>query len=77
MVLVGNKCDLPVRSVYINGAAEVAKNYGIPFVETSAKTRMGVDEAFYSLVREIRKDRERRGRDKRKNQKSSKKCIIL
>ena len=77
MVLVGNKCDLPTRSVYINGAYEVAKNYGIPFVETSAKTRMGVDEAFYSLVREIRKDRERRGKDKRKNQKSSKKCIIL
>ncbi len=25
------------------------------FVETSAKTRMGVDDAFYTLVREIRK----------------------
>jgi hypothetical protein len=34
----------------------VAKNYSIPFVETSAKTRMGVDDAFYTLVREIRKD---------------------
>ena len=37
-------------------AREAAKNYGIPFVETSAKTRMGVDDAFYTLVREIRKD---------------------
>ncbi len=35
---------------------DVARSYGIPFVETSAKTRMGVDEAFYTLVREIRKD---------------------
>lgn len=26
-------------------------NYGIPFVETSAKTRKGVDDAFYTLVR--------------------------
>ncbi|UYV65206.1 Ras1, partial [Cordylochernes scorpioides] len=56
MVLVGNKCDLPSRAVDMKGACEMAKNYGIPFVETSAKTRMGVDEAFYTLVREIRKD---------------------
>ena len=32
------------------------RNYGIPFIETSAKTRMGVDDAFYTLVREIKKD---------------------
>ncbi|XP_076341667.1 GTPase NRas isoform X3 [Tachypleus tridentatus] len=56
MVLVGNKCDLPTRAVDMKQAAEVAKNYGIPFIETSAKTRMGVDDAFYTLVREIRKD---------------------
>ena len=37
-------------------AREVAKSYDIPFIETSAKTRMGVDDAFYTLVREIRKD---------------------
>lgn len=54
--MVGNKCDLPMRSVDMMQAAEVAKNYGIPFIETSAKTRMGVDDAFYTLVREIRKD---------------------
>lgn len=35
----------------------MAKQYGVPFVETSAKTRMGVDDAFYTLVREIRKDK--------------------
>lgn len=40
----------------MHGAAELAKSYGIPFIETSAKTRMGVDDAFYTLVREIRKD---------------------
>ena len=34
----------------------LCRNYGIPFIETSAKTRMGVDDAFYTLVREIRKD---------------------
>ena len=56
MVLVGNKCDLPTRNVETAQAKEVAKNYGIPFIETSAKTRMGVDDAFYTLVREIRRD---------------------
>ena len=56
MVLVGNKCDLPIRNVDTAQAREVAKSYGIRFIETSAKTRMGVDDAFYTLVREIRKD---------------------
>ena len=37
-------------------AKDVAKSYSIPFIETSAKTRMGVDDAFYTIVREIRKD---------------------
>ena len=32
-----------------------ADSYGIPYIETSAKTRQGVDDAFYTLVREIRK----------------------
>jgi len=39
----------------------MAKVYQIPFIETSAKTRMGVDDAFYTLVREIRKDKEKNG----------------
>lgn len=53
--MVGNKCDLQ-RSVDKNQAQDMAKQYGIPFVETSAKTRLAVDDAFYTLVREIRKD---------------------
>lgn len=60
MVLVGNKCDLPTRNVDMGQAKDVAKSYGIPFIETSAKTRMGVDDAFYTLVREIRKDKEKK-----------------
>ena len=65
MVMVGNKCDLPTRSIdmaqviltcrqvlkLMIKARDAAINYGIPFVETSAKTRMGVDDAFYTLVR--------------------------
>lgn len=69
MVLVGNKSDLQPWAVDINQAREVAKQYGIPIVETSAKTRMGVDDAFYTLVREIRKDKEHRGKKGRKHHK--------
>ena len=59
MVLVANKCDLPACSVDLDLARKVASNYNIPFIETSAKTRMAVDEAFYTLVREIKNDKKR------------------
>uniref|UniRef100_A0A3Q4BBL0 GTPase KRas n=1 Tax=Mola mola TaxID=94237 RepID=A0A3Q4BBL0_MOLML len=58
MVLVGNKSDLSTRTVESRQAQELARSYGVPFVETSAKTRQGVEEAFYSLVREIRRYKE-------------------
>jgi len=80
MVLVGNKCDLPIRNVDTAQAREVAKSYGIRFIETSAKTRMGVDDAFYTLVREIRKDKERRGRNSKPPLSSNccgKRCVLL
>ncbi|CAG5958249.1 unnamed protein product [Menidia menidia] len=39
MVLVGNKCDLPARTVDTRQAQDLARSYGIPYIETSAKTR--------------------------------------
>uniref|UniRef100_A0A3P9KFA9 Uncharacterized protein n=1 Tax=Oryzias latipes TaxID=8090 RepID=A0A3P9KFA9_ORYLA len=60
MVLVGNKCDLPVRTVETRQAQELARSYGIPYIETSAKTRQGVEDAFYTLVREIRQHKLRK-----------------
>lgn len=39
MVLVGNKSDLGSRTVETRQAQELARSYGVPFVETSAKTR--------------------------------------
>ena len=65
IVLVGNKCDLPTRNVDMKQAKEMADNLESPFIETSAKTRMGVDDAFYSLVREIRKKRVRINKPKK------------
>jgi len=55
-LVVGNKCDLHSRAIDVKAASDLAKQYGVPFIETSAKTRQGVDEAFSTLVREIRKD---------------------
>jgi hypothetical protein len=34
---------------------DLAKHFGCKFIETSAKQRINVDEAFSQLVREIRK----------------------
>ena len=58
MVLVGNKCDLRHRrKVEFKHAKTQATKYGIPYIETSAKERICVDEAFYTLAKKIRKKR--------------------
>lgn len=44
MVLVGNKSDLSTRTVETRQAQELARSYGVPFVETSAKTRQVLKE---------------------------------
>eukprot|EP01032_Pedospumella_encystans_P007500 gene7500-8995_t len=50
-ILVGNKCDLEdSRAVtYAQGEA-LAKEFGIPFMETSAVESINVDEAFNKLT---------------------------
>jgi GTPase KRas protein len=53
--VVGNKIDLPTRTIDLSYAKDFATSFSMPFVQTSAKTRQGVEEAFYTLVREIRK----------------------
>ena len=55
MVLVGNKIDLPDHEVDQELALAYAKHYNMPYVETSAKNSQGVEDAFHTLVREIRK----------------------
>ncbi|KAK2460923.1 hypothetical protein APHAL10511_007393 [Amanita phalloides] len=56
VIVVANKCDLEYeRQVGMNEGRDLAKHFGCKFVETSAKQRINVDEAFTNLVREIRK----------------------
>ena len=65
MMLVGNKCDLEdKREVSSQEGQKLAKSFNSAFKETSAKTRMNVEEAFYDLVRQIRKLKEGPKQDK-------------
>ncbi|KAI2666389.1 GTPase HRas [Labeo rohita] len=95
MVLVGNKSDLASRTVETRQAQELARSYGVPFVETSAKTRQkrkpqrlcpllemgrkqqGVEEAFYSLVREIRRYKETNRSNKKSKKHTQRRCTLL
>ncbi|KAE8209737.1 hypothetical protein CF319_g6645 [Tilletia indica] len=56
VTVVANKCDLEYeRQVTNHEGRELAKQFGCRFIETSAKQRISVDEAFNCLVREIRR----------------------
>ncbi|KAJ7678503.1 ras-like protein [Mycena rosella] len=56
VIVVANKCDLEYeRQVGMNEGRDLAKHFGCKFIETSAKQRINVDEAFSNLVREIRR----------------------
>ncbi|KAI9249407.1 ras-like protein 1 [Phascolomyces articulosus] len=65
MVLVANKSDLEAdRQVSSQEGRDLARQFGCQFLETSAKNRIHVDDAFYQVVRDIRrfnKEQEMRG----------------
>jgi hypothetical protein len=46
------QCDLSDnREVTTLMGRDLAQSFGVPFFESSAKSRINVDEAFYELVR--------------------------
>lgn len=54
-VLVGNKCDQEqLRQVSKEEAEELAREFSMPFLETSAKASLNVDEAFVTMTKEIK-----------------------
>ncbi|CAG2117702.1 unnamed protein product [Medioppia subpectinata] len=80
-VLVGNKADLNERRrVSLEEAHRMADLWRVPYIETSAKTRLNVDQVFFDLMREIRKrkltDAETSNGPKKAGRKK-KRCIIL
>ena len=51
-ILVGNKCDLEEsRQVKTEEGQRLAEEYGIPFLETSAKDNINVEDAFMQITR--------------------------
>merc|ERR1712232_1477489 len=46
VMLIGNKCDLPNREVSYEEGAQFARDHGLVFRETSAKTAQNVEDVF-------------------------------
>ncbi|XP_061688283.1 ras-related protein O-RAL-like [Syngnathoides biaculeatus] len=80
MLLVGNKSDLEERrKVSVDEAAAKVNEWGVQYVETSAKTRANVDKVFFDLMREVRKKKMAESKDKNgpSGKKKKKRCHIL
>ncbi|KAA8591647.1 hypothetical protein FQN60_017021 [Etheostoma spectabile] len=84
-MLLGNKCDIESkRKVSRETGEKLAKDHGIMFFETSAKSSINVDESFLSLARDILQKSSKKpgptGREVKitsNTEKKSSKCVLL
>uniref|UniRef100_A0A8C6PCW7 small monomeric GTPase n=1 Tax=Nothobranchius furzeri TaxID=105023 RepID=A0A8C6PCW7_NOTFU len=85
LLLVGNKSDLEERrQVSVDGGRAKADEWGVQYVETSAKTRANVDKVFFDLMREVRgkkmtenKDKNGKGKNKKSKKSLRERCCLL
>lgn len=53
-ILIGNKCDMLDKKVVSKDQGQaLASEYGVKFLETSAKANINVEEAFFTLARYV------------------------
>lgn len=81
-LLVGNKSDLEERRKVSRDEIESKiREWKVPYVETSAKTRTNVDKVFFDLMREIRArkndDGSKDNPGKKKERRKKIRCSVL
>jgi Ras-related protein Rab-10 len=55
-MLIGNKCDMDDKRCITRARGEaLAREHGIPFLETSAKNNINIEKAFFEMTRLILK----------------------
>lgn len=83
LILVGNKLDLDDRrEVSTDEGQGLASSWGVPYVETSAKTKTNVDKVYYDLLDKIQQRKDAQGQGPSQSQKKGKKkkkgkCVVL
>ena len=78
MIIVGNKCDRTSEmEVSREQGQALAKKLATGFLETSAKTGVNIEKAFYEIVRRIRKTLPLTDAQGKSFAKTKKKCLIL
>lgn len=53
VVICGNKCDLQGREVAREEGEQLAAELGVPYMETSAKDNLNVEETFGNLASRV------------------------
>ncbi|ELP88596.1 hypothetical protein EIN_323230 [Entamoeba invadens IP1] len=75
IVLCGNKSDLEsARIVPIEDGEKIAEEWKVSFFETSAKSRINIDEVFQEVVRDIIKTK---SNQKLYGNNKHKKCVLV
>ncbi|CAK8672390.1 ras-related protein Rab-8A-like [Clavelina lepadiformis] len=60
-MILGNKCDMTEKRAVDKARGErLAIEYGIKFMETSAKASLNVEEAFFTMARDIKAKMDRK-----------------
>lgn len=68
VILVGNKCDTKIkRKVTIAQGQALAKEFQVPYLETSAKSGLKIEEAFQTITNVIYKNQKEQSQKAKNN----------